>query len=117
MRRCATLSLLRASPGWPLRCAVPAPRKPRVTLLGHPGDACVPPLATRATHASQASGSVVVLARECPHELVRIECAEAAGEIVAGRGGVSRNRVRVAVAVHERSEAIVPLRDVDKRVF
>jgi MFS family permease len=32
-----------------LRFAVPAPRKPWVTIHGHPRDACVPPLVTRAT--------------------------------------------------------------------
>ena len=34
---------LEPSPGPPLRCAVPAPRKPGVALHGHPRDACVAP--------------------------------------------------------------------------
>jgi hypothetical protein len=36
----------------PLRYAILATRKPGVTIPGHPRDACVSPMATRATHAS-----------------------------------------------------------------
>ncbi len=38
-----------------MRYAVPAARKPGVAFHGHPFDACVSPMATRATHALRRS--------------------------------------------------------------
>ena len=40
-----------------MRYAVPAARKPGVAFHGHPFDACVSPMATRATHALRPSDS------------------------------------------------------------
>ena len=62
LRPIALRSLLRASPGRTLSYAIPAPLKPRVTIHGHPSNACVGPLHARATHALHPFGPPSLMA-------------------------------------------------------
>ncbi|MGO9514743.1 MAG: hypothetical protein ACLP2F_14050, partial [Steroidobacteraceae bacterium] len=46
-KTCDAISCIAASRGSPLRCAVPASRKPGVAIRGHPCDACAEPCFSR----------------------------------------------------------------------